>query len=124
MLNAGKRTNEATWGLYNPYNYLASFGNENKDYAGLDESAPKSGFHVLESFMQTMLYDQREFGMINLETAILKELLMEPHLVILGSFFMHEEVQQKLKSYVEQGGKLFYFGEIPKYNEYFAECNL
>ena len=113
----GKRDNEATWALYPPYSYLSSFGVEQDDFRGLGVRPPSSGHHGIESFMLTMLHEQREFGVINIETATLEELEKEKVLVLSGSFFMKQDVQHKLLDYVQNGGTLFFFSELPTYDE-------
>lgn len=113
ILLEGKRSPEASWGLYLPYSYLVQFGLENKDYSQLKIRAPRSGFKGLDSFMLSMLDQQREFGIVNIGAASLGELSQQKVLVILGGFFMDQVVQEKLINYVRNGGNLFYFGEIP-----------
>ncbi|MDX8360276.1 beta-galactosidase [Cytobacillus sp. IB215316] len=124
LITEGKRGHENAWGLYAPYSYLASFGIEDRDFEKLGVKAPHSGYKAMESFMLTMLKEQREFGIVNIEAASLEELQQQGAISIVGGFFMHRAVQEKLLQYVNNGGKLFFFGEVPQYDEAMDKCDI
>ncbi|QSO50462.1 beta-galactosidase [Alicyclobacillus curvatus] len=122
LLLHGKQPDELTFALYPPYNYLGSFVAEDRELQHLGVHRPQSGHHGVESFMLTCVHDQRPFGLVNIETATIHELLDKPLLVMVGAFFLAREVQHKLMEYVERGGRLLYFGEVPHLDDKMQPC--
>ena len=117
LLLQGKQPDELAFAVYPPYSYLASFVAEDRDLQHLGVHRPQSGKGAVESFMLTCVHDQRPFGLINVETATIHELLDKPVLVMVGAFFLGREAQHKLMEYVERGGRLLFFGDVPNLDE-------
>ncbi|KPV44051.1 beta-galactosidase [Alicyclobacillus ferrooxydans] len=122
ILLKGKQPNELTYAIYPPYSHLGAFIGEDRDVEHLGVRRPISGRQGVESFMLTCVSDKRSFGLTNVETVSVHELLDNPVLVMVGSFFLGRNVQRKLMDYVERGGRLLFFGQVPLLDDQMKPC--
>lgn len=106
------RSNQsACWALYLPYARKSAWAAE-----------PPHG-ESLREFQRQMRLNHLDYGILNLESASLSDLLSCPHLYLSAANFMDAETQLKLAKYVRGGGKLFVIGQIPRQNEAFQPCD-
>lgn len=113
-----------SYGLYPPYAYLAAWNNREEDWGKLGVAPPRCGYQGLDAFQVTVRSANYDFGIVNLQTASLKELEQIPAITLVGGFFMEEQVQTKLVDYVKAGGKLILLNEVPELDEKFAPCTV
>lgn len=117
------------YGLYLPYAHIAAWiphapGDAWEFGSRRALNPPRCGYKGLDGFQVNMRSENRDFGMVNLQTATLETLLEHSAIVIVGGFFMERSVQVKLKDYVMGGGQLIMAGDIPEYDEDFSPCRI
>jgi beta-galactosidase len=114
---------DITWGLYAPYSYVAAWDPPPAErYKGLRLPAPAS--EGLVELVVTCLARGADLKLLSLETAADRALAAHKRVVLAGSFFMDEAVQEKLAAYVEGGGTLAMLWESPLYNERRQFCEI
>jgi beta-galactosidase len=113
-----------SYGLYAPYAYLAAWNNHEEDWSNLGVAPPRCGYQGLDGFQVNVRSVNYDFGIVNLQTASLDQLGPIPAITLVGGFFMEEQAQMKLVSYVMAGGKLIMLGEVPELDEKFSPCTI
>lgn len=107
----------AAWGLYTPLARIAAWSPEG------ELAAPQHGAYFAD-FQRQMRKLHLDYGLVNLETTTLEDLLGYPHLFIACSDFMAEDIQLKLAHYIRQGGKLNVCGIAPHLDEAGEPCKM
>ncbi|WP_257461674.1 beta-galactosidase [Archangium lipolyticum] len=114
---------ELAWGVYTSYNFLAAWEPPSAPrYKGL--RLPQPATEALEHFAADCLAQGVDFRLVDLEQASAQELASCPRIVLAGSFFMSEALQEKLADYVEKGGLLVVCGESPLFDERLRICEI
>ena len=107
----------AAWGFLLPQARLAAW---------TPESAPATQQHGLHlgEFQRQMRALHLDYGLVNLETATMEELLANPHLYAAGGDWMPASVQSALAGYARRGGRLTLVGGLPYLDEHGQPCGL
>lgn len=121
-LLASNTVKAATYGIYPPYAYAASWANAENEWA--PENPPRSGFRGLDSFIRNMRSQNYDFDIINIQATEMRQLLEAPSITVVGGFYMEEAVQRRLAEYVKRGGTLILLREVPRLNESFEPCDI
>ncbi len=88
-----------------------------------DSSAAQHGLHLSE-FQRQMRALHLDYGLVNLETASLDELLAYPFLYAAGGDRMAAAAQRNLAEYARRGGNLTLIGALPELDENNQSCTL
>lgn len=75
-------------------------------------------------FFTLLTHSGVSFEMEDLESITSEELSQKPSLWMLGLDFMARAVQEKLASYVQEGGTLIMFPRVPILDEYMNSCSI
>ncbi|RLI62910.1 MAG: hypothetical protein DRO88_11165 [Promethearchaeia archaeon] len=133
-------------GIYMPYVQLAAYvGHDPKlwkrNHLNI-RNPPFFGQDFWTQFHLAMQHLHLDYDLVNLEYENLKTFISHPYhennqldknksysqknkMLLFGtSFFLGQNVQRKLVNYVQNGGIVFLFGEIPEYDENFAPCTI
>ena len=100
------------WGLYLPHAHVGAWKPEPHASHG----------RRLREFQSQMRALHLDYGLLNLQTASLDELLRYPRLALASGEFMERAVQEKLADYVRRGGRLALLGDFPRRDEGFGVC--
>jgi beta-galactosidase len=88
-----------------------------------DSGAPQHGLHLGE-FQRQMRALRLDYGLANLETASITELLAYPFLYAAGGPYMPAAAQRNLAGYARRGGRLTLAGALPHLDENGRPCTL
>ena len=109
------------WGLYLPDSQVRTWAAE-KDWQLLDAMGIGEGGRAFMRFQACMRESCLDYGLVNLQAASLSQLRGYPTLGLAAGRIMDAATQQKLRQYVDQGGQLLLFGEIPALDENLQPC--
>lgn len=112
------------WGLYPPYAYLAAWDIPQDDWKKLGAESVKCGYEGLDRFQRILRSKNRDFQIVNIESASVKELLRYKNIVLHGGFFMERKTQDKLLKYIASGGRLVFIGTVPSQDENFKRYDI
>src|SRR5262249_826434 len=114
---------EVAWGLYAPYSALAAWApRASERYKGF--RLPQPATEALERFAADCIARGVDFQLVELSAASEQELPADARIVLGGSFYMSEAVQERLSTYVERGGVLVMLGESPLFDERLQSCEI
>ncbi|QRN97701.1 beta-galactosidase [Archangium violaceum] len=114
---------ELAWGIYTSYDYVAAWESASAQrYKGL--RLPRPARESLAHFADDCLAKGVDFRLVDLEQASAEELASCPRIILDGSFYMSEALQEKLADYVEKGGLLVVCGESPLFDERLRICEI
>ncbi len=123
LLNCTERA-DICLGIYVPYSQVTSWSDKDKLDNNILAKMPLSASDGLIKVMKEFIEKNISFKFENLETIALNKLSRYKNLIFFGGFFLSEEVQNLLCSYVEKGGNLIVLWDIPKVNQYFQKCTI
>ena len=103
------------WGLYLPYAHLAVW------HAEQIEGAAQCGKPLIR-LIREALAEHTDFGLLNLQTARLDQLMRYASIVLEGTRFMDRDTQEILSAYIQKGGRLVVIGQIPILDEELNPC--
>lgn len=112
------------WGLYPPYAYLAAWDIPQDDWKKLGFESVKCGYEGLDRFQRILRFKNKDFQIVNIESASVKELLCYKNIVLHGGFFMGRRTQDKLSEYISSGGRLIFIGIVPSQDENFKRYDI
>ncbi len=121
---SAKPDSTVAWGLYPPYAYLAAWDIPRDDWKKLEVEPVKCGYEGLDGFQRILREKNRDFRIVNIESASVKELLRYKNIVLHGGFFMDRKTQDKLSEYISLGGKLVFIGTAPSQDENFKKYDI
>lgn len=117
---ACKSAQPVAWGLYLPHARVGAW----IPPAEIEPGLPALG-HYLGPFQSQMRQLHLDYGILNLETSHIEELLAYPRLVVSGGPSMSCAVQAKLAVYVRGGGQLAVMGDsLPSHGEAGEPCRI
>lgn len=119
-----KRQAPVSWALYPAYAALAGWANRAEDWAPLGVKPPRCGAHALDNFQRTMRLQSRDFHVVNIEEADRLDPAEYPALTLCGGFFMDAATQQRLVSYVRDGGTLVLAHDMPVRDDRMEPCTI
>ena len=112
------------WGLYPPYAYLAAWDIPQDNWRKIGFEPVKCGYEGLDRFQRILRSKNRDFQIVNIESASAKELLRYRNIVLHGGFFMDRKTQDKLLKYISSGGRLVFVGNAPSQDENFKRYDI
>lgn len=123
LLNCTQRA-DVCLGIYIPYLQVTSWSDKEKIDNNILGKIPLSASEGMIKVMEQFIEDNISFKFENLETISLDELSKYDNLIFFGGFFLSKKVQTLLCSYIEKGGNLAVFWDIPTMDECFEKCNI
>lgn len=114
---------DVAWGFYAPYSHVAAW-NPPADERWRGLRLPQLSTDHLWSFITTALARDSGFELLDIESVAPEDLARYPRIVLGGSFFAAEAVQEKLAAYVEGGGTLAISWESPLYDDLLQHCEI
>lgn len=118
LLLANHRQNRVAWGIYPPYSSACAW----KDNTSAWQSAgfydiPRNGFYGADGYQEMCKMTDFEFNQVNIKTAPLSE-LQQYKMICLSTYdWMDRATQDKLVSYVYNGGVLVLCDLVPYLDE-------
>lgn len=114
---ASRPSQLVVWGLFLPHARVAVWSPAN------DKSAPQHGDYLRE-FQKQMRHLHLDYGVLNLETVDVSTLREYAFMFLASGECMAVEVQQKLKDFASNGGRLVVLGHIPRLDENGVPCEI
>jgi beta-galactosidase len=123
LLNCTRRS-AVSWGLHAPYSFITAWAPPPSErYKGL--RLPQSSTDALPHFVADCLARSVDFSLVDLEHTTLEALRSYACVILSGSFYMSESLQEKLADYVERaGGTLVVCTESPLMDEHLQICEV